>query len=89
MRKFARLLLNKIKNEPVMLLAFLTIAGQALQKTIDGGHFTFTLWMTYLFQMVMASIARELVSPSSKVKEAYMRGLATPHATPVRGEEVD
>jgi len=72
-RKLARLLLNKLKNEPVMLLAFLAIAGQALQKAIDGGHFTFTLWMTYLFQMVMASIARELVVPGTAHDEAMKR----------------
>lgn len=69
MRKLARLLLKKLKSEPVMLVAFIAIVAQAGQKAVEGGHFTFTLWMTYLFQMVMASIARELVVPGGKFSE--------------------
>lgn len=60
---------NKLKNEPVLLVAFIAIVAQAGQQALSEGHFTFTLWMTYIFQMVMASIARELVVPGTKHAE--------------------
>jgi hypothetical protein len=63
MKQLWRLLINKLKNEPVLLVAFIAIVAQAGQRAFSEGHFTFTLWMTYVFQMVMASIARELVTP--------------------------
>lgn len=67
MKQLWKFVLNKLKNEPVLLVAFIAIVAQAGQQALSEGHFTFTLWMTYVFQMVMASVARELVSPASKL----------------------
>lgn len=69
MKQLWKFVVAKLKNEPVLLVAFIAIVTQAGQRALSEGHFTFTLWMTYLFQMVMATVARELVVPGGKFAE--------------------
>jgi hypothetical protein len=64
-----RKLTKLIKSEPVLFIALLAVLAQAAQKAMDTGHFTFTVWITYAFQMFMALVARELVVPGTKHTE--------------------
>lgn len=67
MKQLWKFIVNKLKNEPVLLVAFIAIVAQAGQKALDTGHFTFQIWMIYIFQASMAFVMRGLVSPASKL----------------------
>ena len=69
MKKLARNIVKLIKREPVIFITAVAILAQAGNKALESGHFTFTLWMTYAFQMAMAFVARELVVPGDKHEE--------------------
>lgn len=79
---------NSIKRNPVINGFILAVLLQAFQdwrtNQIDTSHI-----LGYAATLVLSVAVRQFTTPASEAKEAYMRGLTTPYATPVPLRESD
>lgn len=92
MQVFRRLWVS-VKRNPVINTVLVAIVAQAIVEAMEDGKYDLRTIATYVLQLSLAYVAREFVVPfkehRKEVREAYMKGLAIPHATPVEGDEVD
>ncbi|GHF92003.1 hypothetical protein [Streptomyces griseosporeus] len=61
-----RAIWKSIKNNPVIVVAVLTISAQVVQHAVDSNTWDAKTLSIYAFQLAMAYVARELVVPVQK-----------------------